>query len=136
MWTIRLSHNGCKGFSLVEVLVAFAILASVLTATLGVFSSSFSSTRQVASYERAMGVAVAQMSEISRSGDLEPGVRSGETDQGLRWVTTVDVFSATGEEDALHRAIVPYQVTVKVAWQENRAERSVQIHSLRLGKGL
>ena len=136
MWTNRLSHKGCRGFSLVEVLVAFAILASVLTATLGVFSASVSSTRQVAGYERAVGVAVARMSEISRNADLEPGLWNGETEEGLRWITTVGVLPTTGEEKAIHSAIVPYNVKVTVAWQENAKERSVEIHSIRLGKGL
>jgi len=120
----------------VEVLVAFAILAAVLTATLGVFSASVRSTLQVASYERAVGVAVAQMSEVSRNADLEPGLRSGETEEGLRWITTIGVLPATGEEGATRRAIIPYEVMVKVAWQENGGEKSVEIYSLRLGKGL
>lgn len=136
MRTVRISRNGCNGFSLVEVLVAFAILASVLTATLGVFSASVSSSRQVASYERALGVAVAQMSAVSRDADLEPGFWSGETESGLRWVTTVEQWPGSDDEAGVRAAIVPYSVTVSVAWREQRGERSVEIHSIRLGKGL
>ena len=125
-----------EGFSLVEVLVASAILVTVLTAVLGVFTSSVTGSRIAIDYQRALAVAVARMAEVSREGDLEPGAWGGTTRDGFRWHTTVEARAIAEDEMAVLRAVVPYEVAVRVAWQEHDRNRQVEIRSLRLGKRL
>ncbi len=122
------------GFTLVEVLVAGAILVSVLTVALGVFSSGVAGTRKADEYTHALSIAVARMAEIEGDTLVAPGAWNGVADERFEWRTRVEpVFVAQGDPQPAV-ALVPYQVVVQVAWQEREQRRAVELQTLRLGK--
>lgn len=122
------------GFTLVEVLVAAAILVSVLTVALGVFSSGAAGTRLADDYGRALGVARDRMADLGGDAGIAPGSWSGTTPDRFEWRTTVEPLPASGDEPRPVAVLIPYQVSVRVGWQAREQRRSITLHTLRLGK--
>jgi general secretion pathway protein I len=121
-----------KGFSLIEVVVAFAILALSLGVLYQIFASS---TRQAAlarDYGRALALADAKLAEAGITSVLAPGAQSGESEGGLRWQRSVEV--ALEPSEPAQKSPLLYRVTVEVRWKRDGAERSVTLGTLRLGK--
>lgn len=85
-----------QGFSLLEVLVAFVVLALALgTMTTGVALAMRSDARTRAT-QGALRVAQSQLEAAGLSAALEPGQRTGVIGQRYRWrQTTVEVLPST-----------------------------------------
>lgn len=109
--TGRPSRN--RGFTLIEVLVAFAILAFTLAAAYGVFSDA---SRAVASGERygeALALAEARIAEIDVAGPDEAWDGEGVFDGLYHWRVESRVL---GAEVAGNVRLEPVAITVTVNW--------------------
>lgn len=121
-----------KGFSLVEVLVAFSILALSLGVLLALFSGGLRNAGIAHEYSRAVTLAESKLAEVGVTEPLAPGERQGAFDGPYRWRTQVEEY-IRGDEGA--RATAPlhaYRVTVRVSWEGALGDRSVALSTLRL----
>lgn len=117
------------GFTLIEMVVALAILAMVLGALFQSFSSGL---RTMGVAEQHLKAALIAESTLARYADrnllLEPG-ETGETD-GFGWSAQVTPMQ---DEDLPQPPDVPwqaYRVDVTVSWPPGR---SIRLSSVRLG---
>jgi general secretion pathway protein I len=83
-------NRKAAGFTLVEVLIAFTILALALSALFGSFSSGLSAGLRAEdqSYLTLSGRSI--LSQVGASVDLAPGETSGELPDGTPWTLTVE----------------------------------------------
>lgn len=121
------NRGNMRGFTLVEVLVAFAILAFTLAAAYGVFSDS---ARAVATGEdHGVALALAQ-SKLAESDALPADERrdgSGEFDDRFLWrIETEDLPDSAPAGTA---ALKPVLVRVTVEWDSGR---SIALETIRL----
>jgi general secretion pathway protein I len=131
-----LRQRRARGFTLIEVLVAFVMLALIMVTAFEIFSTGMSRAGALA--ERAEALAVAQ-SRLAIAGMEEPlaeGAASGETeDRRYRWTTTI-VRSQEGMDSpqpALS-AFVLYHVAVRVDWRGGDArDHTLALATLDLG---
>jgi general secretion pathway protein I len=124
-------HNSAAGFTLVEVLVALAILAVSLGAIVPLFSDI--AQRSVRSEAEHVSLALAE-SKLAEAGTILP-VREGTTngsDGKHRWVLAIRQVPDILRENSYGMAA--FDVMVTIAWQEGAAERSVSLRTLRLGQ--
>lgn len=79
--------SASAGFSLMEVMVAMAILSIGLVAVAGVYSQAASALSQAEGYERAGMEAEMRLATFLNAGDIKPGTVSGncETLPRGRW---------------------------------------------------
>jgi len=124
------------GFSLLEVLVAFSIMALSLGVLLQIFSRAMSTTAVSGSYSRAAALAEARLAEVGVTIPLVEGDATGDPDDGMSWalrVQQLDVAELFPDQTA---PVTPYRVTATVYWGERGAERHFSLATLRLGEAL
>jgi general secretion pathway protein I len=105
-----------KGFSLIEVLVAFVVAALALAAAASAFSSAVLQATLVQDYMRALSFAEAKLEEAGVTDALAPGVLAGDLADGMRWRRNVELYPGTDQAATAEAPWLPYRVTVEVRW--------------------
>ena len=129
--------SGRDGFTLVEVLVALAILAIALVTLIRLLLVSVSMTDHARDVSRATLLAQARMDEALSSRNLEPDSPSGrvEGEAGeptLQWETTVTDKSIAALESVGVQNL--REVKVRVSWGKGDGERSIEMATLVAGQ--
>jgi general secretion pathway protein I len=127
------SYRTQRGFSLLEVLVAFAILAMSLGVLLQVFSRAMTTTAVSGTYSQAVALAEAKLSAVGVEIPLEEGVHTGEPEAGMDWIVNIERYQPEGwmGEDPPAQ---PYLVTAVASWPAAGGSRRIALRSLRLGE--
>jgi general secretion pathway protein I len=120
-----------RGFSLLEVLVAFSILALSLGALLLVFSTGLRNTALAADYTRAVSLAESKLAEVGARRPLAPGASEGNVDGRYRWQAEVTELAPPEGVARPLEQVRAYQVSVTVTWGAGARERQVGLASLR-----
>ena len=126
-----MSHRGQSphhpyGFTLIEVLVAFAILAIALGSLLQAFSTGLRGVAVAENRAIAALHARSKMDEVGHTIPVAAGQQTGSFENGFRW--TVDLRETPS--DGATSALALFEVTVTVAWGD---DNQVQLRTLRLG---
>ena len=117
-----------QGFTLLEVLVALAILAMAVTLVLQLFSVNLRSITVSEDYLRAVTVADERMREISQAEDLDQG--SWDEVNGP-YATRVVISEVLQEKtDALSMRLLQVELTLN--WKKGLRSRSVTLTTARL----
>jgi general secretion pathway protein I len=119
-----------RGFTLIEVLVAFAIAALLLVAVLRILTLGLAGTDRADAYTRATILAESALDTLGVVTPLAEG--SAETRKG-RFIIAVAVRRYDGSGAGNGQYLVLYRLTAKVSWREGARQRSVSLATLRLG---
>lgn len=118
-----------SGFTLVEVLVAFAILAVVLVALYEAAGTGLRSFQSAAQVERAVLVAQSELDRIVALKHL-PATRRGRIQNApFEWDIELPELPVAPELKAL-RSTRPVLVRLNVRWQGEHAARHISIDRL------
>ena len=123
-----------RGFTLIEVIIAFALLALALTLLLGSLSGAARQIRQADDSGRATLHAQSLLAQLGVGEVLRPGRQQGVFEQGrYRWVLDVAPFADPLKPRPVATDTAPrlLQVRLSVAWGE-RAGQGLQWNTLRL----
>jgi len=127
--SIRKLNN--KGFSLLEVIVALAIMAIGYTTVFHLFSVSIKSVGMSDQYQRAVGLANSKLSEMEMM-NYETDSLSGtfENEENFQWSLNIESYdSPLNDPD---ENINLSKVTLKVFWKDNQKPRNVELVTLKL----
>ncbi len=124
--------GACRGFSLIEVVVAFAILAVSLGVLYQIFSGGAQRASLLQEYAHALSLAESKLARLGTEEPLIAGRFSGEFDAGYRWASTVEPLDAKGA-GAGARLPPFYQVTVAVARTDTAQAPLVSLTTVRMG---
>lgn len=132
---------GARGFTLLEVLIAFAILAIALVALFRAFGTGATNARLAQEYTVATLHAESIMAATGIESALAEGVAEGDLPGGYRWETAVALAdtgapAAAAGPDALSADPLAgrlYAVSVTVSWTAGGKTRSVSLDSYRMG---
>lgn len=123
-----------RGYTLIEVIVAFALLALALTLLLGSLSGAARQVRAADDASRAALHAQSLLAGIGVEQPLQPQRSSGEFDQGrYRWTLQVTPYADPhrARDAAAAGAAQLLQLDLAVQWGEGPAQR-LQWRTLRL----
>ncbi len=128
------------GFSLLEVLVAFTILALTLGVLWQIFSATAQRATVVQDTHRAVMLAESKMSELALTDVIRAGADAGEVDATFRWQRHVEPLEARRAASGT-RSWAAYRVIVQVQWSPREARaygqdsplRSVVLTTVRMG---
>lgn len=113
--------RGQRGFTLIEVVVAFVLLALVLSVSLEIFSKGMARAGDLDDRARALVVAQSQLAYAGAEEPLKEGVTSGATeDRRFQWTVSVrraDEIATGADGVAASSAYALYRVDVHVGWR-------------------
>jgi general secretion pathway protein I len=128
-----------RGFSLLEVLVAFVILALVATALFGLFGGALRNASTAEEWSRALLVAQSRLAEAASAMPLREGTNGGtEPDGRIAWQTSVTPYVVPEPNPDLERAsesmpLRLFRVTVEVRYAgDNGKERTLTLATTKL----
>ncbi len=124
-----------RGFTLLEVMVAFIIAALALGALTQGASAGLQSARVAAHYQEALSRARSRMAALETS--LQPGEQRGDDGGGFTWRVLVQPRATAGaprpnDPPRPGRAVL-CAVLVEIAWRMDGGSRTVSLTSQRLG---
>ena len=122
-----------QGYTLIEVLVGFMILALSLTVLLRIFSGGVRNLSLSAQYSHAVLIAESELAAANTPGTLVPGTTAGITGDAFRWTRTVSEYQPADQLLPGAITLPAYQVDVTVEWDRAGKTRSVSLTGLRLG---
>ena len=129
-----------RGFSLLEVLVAFVILAAVATALFRLFSGALANVSAADEYSRAVLVAESVLTTAAATRPLREDTQRGTADDGrIEWTTVVAAYTPPDVLPDLERAAeaMPtrlYRVTAEVTFPSpSGGKRTYALATTRIG---
>ena len=120
-----------SGFTLIEVVIALAILGVGLTVIIELFSGGLRLARTSVEFTKAVNYARLKMEEISIKPNIQEGNEEGEFDSTYRWqveVKKVDLLSIEKDRD-FKPPVEHFQVKVNVLWKSGLRDRSIGVES-------
>jgi general secretion pathway protein I len=127
---------GAAGFTLIEVLVALAVVGMAMAAMAGVFSNGLLGHETAAGAEEALAVAEERLALAAAGPAFAPGIAKGTFADRFAWQTTVAPYAEDGDAGkfaAAKDALRLYRIAVSVAWRDGRRGRQLSLSTLRLG---
>jgi type IV pilus modification protein PilV len=127
-----------KGFTLLEVMVALAVLAVGIAAVLELFGGSLRLTAKSSKRTQAVVYAQNVMDRLLAQSTLEDGGDGGEFPGGFSWRAQVSEIRPDDDNSALQQKSQNQteffhlkQINVEIFWSEGVGEQSYTLRSLR-----
>lgn len=122
-----------RGFSLLEILVAFAVLALSLGVLMRIFGGGARLSGLADNYSRAVVIAESLLASADLEIPLQPGETSGDVDETFHWTMRVSPYQSEEYVPfAENLPIAPYLVELSVNWEDGDETRSFELTTLRL----
>ncbi len=124
------------GFTLIEVVIALAVLGVGLVVIIELFSGGLRLGKTSVEYTRAVEYARLKLEEVTLADQLVEGEETGEFDKDFQWsvgITKVDLLPPAKEPD-FKPPVEVYQIKVAVTWKSGLRERSTELETLKTVK--
>jgi general secretion pathway protein I len=126
--------NKQKGFSLLEILIAFSILALSLGILLKIFSGGVNNAVVAEDYSAAVQIAESLMAKTGVETPLQTSQESGLENDKYNWLVEISPFEFNPENiDITNLTAVLFKVKVIVSWgDDNITARQFELTTLKL----
>ena len=122
-----------RGFTLIEILVAFAIAAILLIPLLRSFASGADSAARADAYTEATLIAQSTLATLGPEVPIAAGSGIDRQEGPYHITASVRQYGNSVVGKNTGPQLVPYAVVVKVGWHEAGKSRSVSLQTLRFG---
>jgi general secretion pathway protein I len=138
-----MKSSSSKGFTLLEILLAIAILGVAITVIMQQFSAGLRIARVSRTYTTATIYAKQILEEYLLAEEMEEGEASGTFDDGYVWNVSIAAYEdymeeegATEEEQELYEylPLEMFRIESVVSWVEGDKENSVALATLKTVK--
>ena len=126
-------YKQMQGYSLIEVLVAFTILALALTVLFRIFSGGLRNVDASADYALAVLVAEGKLAEPGVSTPLKIDVAVGVEADIFTWSRSITQYEPANADSNNPFGVRAYRIVVNVEWPGGRSTRRVDLETVRLG---
>ncbi len=137
-----MSRDRERGFTLLEVLVAFVIAALALGVMFQASLGGLRATTMASHYQEALSLARSHLAAAA-AGTMAGREQSGDDGRGFRWTVrikpagTITLARGPDEQpsDGPRARTTLYAISVTETWTADGGERQVRLDSARLGPG-
>lgn len=126
-----------RGFTLLEVLIAFSIAAAAILVIMRANVAGLDSARTAARYEEAVARARSHLANTGVARPLAAGSSSGDDGGGFQWQIDVTPVATTGAPPTgigPPQSLTLYEIAVHVGWRETGRQREVVLRTRRLAQ--
>ena len=124
-----------RGFSLLEVLVAFVVMGLVVGVLLQLFGASMRSVALADEYSFAVQVAESQLAAVGSAIPVKQGTVSGaEEGSDYRWNVAIEPLKLDEKLENLPVPMQVFRIEVTVMWGNGDKPRTFSLSSLRFGE--
>lgn len=120
-----------RGFTLIEVVVAFAILCLLIGVLYQAFAQTITGADRAQKRQAALQLAQSVLASWGKENEAAAGVTEGSDGAGMHWTVEATSYSEPGREAPW--PVPAFDVHVSVSWGSAPAER-VELRSLVLGR--
>lgn len=125
-----------RGFTLIEVVAAFAVLVLGLGLVMQIATGGLRQARQAAEYTEVSLLAQSLLDTVGVGERIELGATRGEWEGGYRWELTVSPYQAESESggfgiDPMSAPVQLVELELAVSWERNRNTREMRYLTLR-----
>jgi general secretion pathway protein I len=121
-----------RGYTLIEVLVAFMIMAMALTILLRIFSGGVRNIAVSSDYATAVLIAESQLAAAGIGEVMYAGETHGIEEERFEWTRTVMPYLPSTDYSTSSKDVRAWYVTVTVEWPANNGSRSIDISTVRI----
>ena len=134
---IKLPASKQQGFSLLEIVIAFSILALSLGILLKIFSGGVNTAMVSEDYTAAVQLAEGLMTRTGTESSLREGEESGKENDKYDWLVIVSpYFFDAGNNEPSSTDVALFKVKVIVSWQVNKLNnRQFDLTTIKMVKG-
>src|SRR5215469_2409656 len=115
-----------SGFTLVEVLVALAIVAIAFAVSLGILSGGLTRLDHDHNVQHALLVAQSELARVGQDIPVADRQIDGKSEDGFTWHIAIAPYAAVAGGLAAH------DVVITVGWHEGWRPREVRLETVRL----
>ena len=121
-----------SGFTLLEILVAFIVLAIAGGALLQLFQGGLRNVAHASDYSRAALHALSKLAELEARSDLIEGEEAGSFDDDYHWRLSLTGYVEPEGGPPPAAGLKPLQATLTVVWGDGDDQRSYRVDTLLL----
>lgn len=118
-----------RGFTLLEVLVALAILGLAMVGLTNAATGGFMALRVSSGYEEALSRARSHLDSLASDDAFLPAEAEGDDGGGFHWQSSLREREPAPAPGGLHL----YDIAVRVSWSEGGHRREVRLATVRAG---
>lgn len=119
-----------RGFTLIEVLVAFTVMVLVFAVGLRIMSNGLRAGTRSSEYTRAVLLGRSRLATLAAQPDLSVSRDAGRFDQDFAWSTTLAPYPPADQEIGARGRVMPLLATVEVSWGHGVARREITLNAL------
>lgn len=126
--------RAARGFTLLEIMIALAILGIALTVILQQFSTGLKTVRVTRDYTNALIHARENLEEFCLAKKLSEKEESGEFEDGYKWRVVIAPYEEEEKNEGSTEFLLlsMYTVTSMVSWEAGNKERKVELATLKI----
>lgn len=121
-----------RGFTLLEVLVAFLVLSLSMGVLMRIVSQSLNALATADHHQVALQLAESKLAEVLIHLDgSSRGSEQGRLNRDYRWESEIEPYEFDNQEPGQRYSVTPLLIRVSVSWGRRPAER-VSLSTIRL----
>jgi prepilin-type N-terminal cleavage/methylation domain-containing protein len=130
----RRNSSGNSGFSLIEAVVALAIVAFALAVIADNFSTGLLGHETAGAVDAALALADEKLAGAEAAASLRPGQNAGVFANRFQWQLTIAPYEdpAGTSMDKPVANLRLFRIQVSIAWREGHRQRQLALSTLRL----
>ncbi len=132
----RTRSRRVRGFTLLEILVAFIVLAVAGGALLQLFQGGLQNLTLAAEYTQAALLARSKLAELDARAEVSASSEEGSFDDQFRWEVTLQPYVDADGATPPEAGVQAMQLELTVLWGAGPDERRYAVQSLLLTKPL